>query len=141
MEVSERNLLVAENLGRVLERYDRDVKAEFRLLVLTVADGLDPAEAHVLLDNLNFRHIFLADPETRRVRFSINGEDVTCPEFVPADHMVRFRKIAAIGTPMFSGVLTGPDGMSFASTIAASELMKRLRSVCSNHFGRWRPHR
>jgi hypothetical protein len=31
--VSERNLLVAENLGRALERYDRDVKAGFRLLV------------------------------------------------------------------------------------------------------------
>ena len=57
VEVSERNLLVAENLGRVLERYDRDVKAEFRLLVLTVADGLDPAKAHVLLENPNFRHI------------------------------------------------------------------------------------
>lgn len=57
VEVSERNLLVAENLGRVLERYDRDVKAEFRLLALTVADGLDPAEVHVPLENLDFRHI------------------------------------------------------------------------------------
>ena len=28
-DVSERNLLVAENLGRALERYDRDVKAGF----------------------------------------------------------------------------------------------------------------
>jgi len=109
-DVSERNLLVAENLGRALEHYDRDVKAEFRLLVRTVADGLDPTEGHVLLDNLNFRHICLADPETRRVRFSINGDHITCPKFVPVDRMARFRKIAAIGTPMFFGVLTGPDG-------------------------------
>ena len=64
-----------------------------------MADGSGPTEAHVLLDNLNFRHICLADPETRRVRFSINGDDVTCPEFVPVDRMARFRKIAAIGTP------------------------------------------
>ena len=63
-----------------LERYDRDVKVEFRLLVRTVDDGLDPTEAHVLLDNLNFRHICLVDSETQRVRISISGDHNYLPE-------------------------------------------------------------
>jgi hypothetical protein len=98
-DVSERNLLVPENLGRAFESYDRDVTVEFDLLVRTVADGSGPTQAHVLFNNLNSRHICVVDPETRRVQFSISGDHVTCPEFISVGSMARIHNIAAIGTP------------------------------------------
>jgi len=133
-DVSERHLLVAGNLGRALERYDRDVKAGFRLLIRTVADGSDPTEARVLLENLDIRHICLADPETRRVRFSINGDQIACPEFVPVDRMARFRRIAAAGTPVLSGVMTGPDGDPAIFLVDVIDGMIAIGAVRTDYF-------
>lgn len=133
-DVSERHLLVAGNLGRALERYDRDLKAGFRLLIRTVADGSDSTEAHVLLENLDIRHICLADPETRRVRFSIGGDQTVCPEFVPVERMSLFREIAVDGKPVFSGVMTGPDGDPSIFMIDAIDDMIAIGAVRTDYF-------
>jgi hypothetical protein len=37
------------------------------------------------------------------------ASEISCLAFVPEDRMTLFKSIAENGTPMFSGVLTGPD--------------------------------
>ena len=109
-DVSERNLLIAQNMARALERYDRDVKVAFQLLATTTATCSDTSAAQILLKNTEFRHICLAAPESRKVLHSVTAGEISCPAFVPEDRMRLFKSIAENGTPMFSGVLTGPDG-------------------------------
>ena len=69
----------------------------------------DTSAAQILLKNMEFRHICLAAPESRKVLHSVTAGEISCPAFVPEDRMRLFKSIAENGTPMFSGVLTGPD--------------------------------
>ena len=69
----------------------------------------DTSAAQILLKNVEFRHICLAEPERRKVLHSVMAGEISCLAFVPEDRMTLFKSIAENGTPMFSGVLAGPD--------------------------------
>ena len=70
----------------------------------------DTSAAQILLKNMEFRHICLAAPESRKVLHSVTAGEISCPAFVPEDRMRLFKSIAENVTPMFSGVLAEPDG-------------------------------
>ena len=132
--VSERNLLIAQNLSRALERYDRDLKATFQLLIRNVVENSNANETEVLLDNLEFRHVCIAERDTRRVRYSITGNNPKCPALVPESRMTLFKEIAAVGTPMFSGVMPGPDGEPTIFLIGEIDGMIAIGAVRTSYF-------
>lgn len=61
--VTEKHLLIARNLGGVLERYVIDVQEAFRVAAYNGHDAYELKGFEQLLRSLNFRYVALVDPE------------------------------------------------------------------------------
>ncbi len=117
-DVSERHLLIAQNLSDTLERYYIDVTAAFRLLSLSVANGEQISGARRFLESLNFRHICIADPATGVVVYWLDDAKIPCPTKFPAKQFDTFRKVYSPNKLRFTHVLPAPDGTPTLYVIA-----------------------
>jgi signal transduction histidine kinase/HAMP domain-containing protein len=109
-DVTERHLLLAQNIGMALERYEQDVKATFKTLVLNMLSRNPITDTQDFLSGLNFRHICIASVPDRLVVHTLNDKVAPCPGFVPPQRFLAFLEIASNDAVNFTPVLPGPDG-------------------------------
>lgn len=111
-EVSERHLLIAQNLSQALDRYSEDVEAVFRLAVneMQRPDASATAVA-ALLAEMGFRHTCIIDRDGRIVG-SLSGTAQGQPINRLVGEMTELRRLAeaAAGQPVFSGVSLDAEG-------------------------------
>ena len=109
-EVHERHLLLARNLAAALERYHRDLVTTFELLAVHDAEWSYTAATRRVLENLNFRHLCLAERATGRVVDSLAPTAAPCPKEVPPETLTRLVAIAQPGQVSFGSVIETPGG-------------------------------
>jgi len=112
-DVSERHLLLAQNIGFALERYDQDVKSLFKSLAVNMLAGNKLSDTKNLLAGLSFRHICIATASTGEVIHALNEEVAPCPKIIPGKRLKEFLKTATKDKANFTSVLPGPDGRPF----------------------------
>lgn len=111
-EVSERHLLIAQNLSHALDRYSEDAEAVFRLAVTEMqTPRTDGAAVAALLAEMGFRHACIID-SAGRIAASLDGTAMGQPINRKVGDMSALRRIAeAAGVdPAFSGVQFDQDG-------------------------------
>ncbi|MEM6825309.1 MAG: hypothetical protein AAF566_09360, partial [Pseudomonadota bacterium] len=108
-QVHERHLLIAQNIGFALETYHRDLVATFQSFAPMIAAGT-AKEARNLFENLHFRHVCVADPETGRVLSDYLAVEYSCPKTVPAPRLAEFRALAVEGEVAISNVAAPAGG-------------------------------
>ena len=133
-DVSERHLLIAQNLGGTLERYYIDVTAAFRLLSLSAVNGEHISGANVFLENLNFRHICVADPATGVIVHSVGDAKFPCPPRVPEKRFNLFKKVYSPNELRFTHVLPGPDGTPTLYLIAKVKDFMAIGALRTDYF-------
>ncbi len=109
-DVSERHLLLAQNIGVALERYDRDIKATFNTLTTNLIHGSHLFSTHEMLTNLNFRHICVATIPDGLITGELSNDAVPCPDRVPPALFREFMETATADVARFTEVMPGPDG-------------------------------
>lgn len=107
-KVSDRYLLLAQNLSTVLELYHRDVVTTLGAFADAIADG-GGAEAAVLFQDLNFREICVVDAVSGDVRTSYFPETYPCPDQMPPEKMALFQQLVSTQEVGMSRVLR-PSG-------------------------------
>lgn|GEM_PF-1875077 len=80
--VAEKHLLVANNVTRALSRYIQDVESGFRLVVSNLLHKEDVNGLPKLLENLNFLHVCLINPNGQ-VLDVISGSSNKPPQQIP----------------------------------------------------------
>lgn len=104
-EVSERHLLLAENLAHALNRYARDVEAVFELSIVAMSAGttIDGGLSRLLVE-MGFEHDCIIDGDNRPVSIILNIEDRK-GYYTPAElKSLRALAVDAGGKVAFSGV-------------------------------------
>lgn len=109
-EVKERHLLLARNLGSALWRYYSDSVSAFRFITLELTAGRAAPFSRDLLENLNFRHVCIADARSGKVLVSYQAAPSPCPEVVPKKRFAAFLSLAVPGEITVSPVMPGPGG-------------------------------
>lgn len=109
-DISERHLLIAQNISFALERYDQDVKSLFKSLVLNMLAGNKLSDTKDLLAGLNFRHICIAKASTGEIIHTLDEEVAPCPKIIPAKRLKEFLNTATTNKVNFTSVLPGPHG-------------------------------
>jgi len=109
-DVSERHLLLAQNIGAALERYDRDVKATFKSVVSNLVQGTNISQTQEMLSNLDFRHICMATFEDGKIVNGLHEDAAKCPLSIPAKRFKLFKNLASSEEVRFTEVLPGPSG-------------------------------
>ncbi len=133
-DVSERHLLIAQNLGSALERYDRDLTEAFRLLALSAINGIQLPEADVFMENLKFRHICIADPATGVILQTVGPAMYPCPSKVPEKRFDLFKKVYSPDEPRFTHVLPGPDGTPTLYMVAKVKDTMAVGAIRTDYF-------
>jgi signal transduction histidine kinase len=108
--VSDQHLLLARHLKHALERYHRDAVSVFNLLVSNVLDGNTLEGANGLMDNLNFRHICVANFADGRMIHSLGPKALPCPPAIPKKRLMVFKSVAKEGETTLTGVLPDTHG-------------------------------
>jgi hypothetical protein len=103
--VSDQHLLLARHLKHALERYHRDAVSVFNLLVSNVLDGNTLEGANGLMDNLNFRHICVANFADGRMIHSLGPKALPCPPAIPKKRLMVFKSVAKEGETTLTGIL------------------------------------
>ena len=109
-EVEERHLLLARNIGAALERYYLDLISTFRLAAVNLSEGNSLSGAGVVLQNLNFRHLCLADRETGEVFAEFVALNSPCPKAIPKGRLKTFVEAAEVDNIRLTPVMRGPRG-------------------------------
>ena len=111
LEVRERHLLLAENLGHALSRYHDDLVSAFDSFAGPMAAGGDAAFANSLFRKLHFRHVCVFQIEDRGLKSSFLSEKDPCPAVLPEKRFQFFMDLieGAGSRPMMSGVAHTPD--------------------------------
>ena len=115
--VSEKHLLIAQNLSAGLSRYVTDVKEGFQVAA-TFAAGGSVGERDALknmLRTLNFEHVCIVDGEGRVVASVVAAPGVSAPPRPGADLVVPLRELAhaAGGKVAISDLIRHKDQPSF----------------------------
>ena len=132
--VTDRHLLLAQNLGAALERYDRDVTSSFRVLAVNLVHGKTIDGAGELLSNLTFRHLCIAQPEDGRIVRSLGDERYPCPAVVPAERLTLFKELVQPGSVRFSSVMAGPDGRPTMYLVSSVEGFLAVGAITTDYF-------
>ncbi len=132
--VTDRHLLLAQNLSAALERYDRDVKSSFRVLAVNLVHGKTIDGTGELLSNLTFRHLCIARPEDGRIVGSLGDERYPCPVAVPPQRLALFKQLVEPGSVRFSGVMAGPDGRPTLYLVTEIEGFLAVGAVTTEYF-------
>lgn len=133
-DVSERHLLLAQNLGAALERYDRDVKATFQVLTTNMINGTSIVATRDVLSNLNFRHICIAAIEDGRVIAGLGEGSARCPDRVPAKRFKKFLETASSDEIKFTEVLPGPDGKPLLYVLWILDNRIAIGAITTDYF-------
>lgn len=108
-EVSERHLLIANNLSHALTRYGQDVLAVFRKATMDMRTGDTDASMASLLHSMGFDHACIVDLDNR-IRTEIATMEGASDPGLPAFAELRNVAATASGQPTFTGVLDTPSG-------------------------------
>ena len=133
-DVSERHLLLAQNLSSALERYSRDVKATFKTLTLNMVAQTKLSGTDEILANLNFRHICIASLTDRSVVGTLNEQIAACPKHVPSERFAIFRAIASPDEVKFTQVMIGPDGQPIMYVVWPINNQLAIGSITTDYF-------
>jgi len=109
-EVSDRHLLLAQNLSHALQRYDRDVRSLFLLTAEHAIQGSSLLESTQVVRNFHFRHICIARIGNPKIVYQALAQQIPCPEQFPAERFKMFQELATAGKVNYSTVLVSPDG-------------------------------
>ena len=133
-QAGERLLLLSENLDAALERYDRDVRASFRVLARNVVNGGTVDGGDVLLENLGFRHVCIARHQDGRVVGRLWSGDYRCPDVIPDERLVLFRSMATADRVAYSAVLPAPDGEPAVYIVWAMDGLLAVGAISTDYF-------
>lgn len=106
--VSDQHLLLARNLKLAMERYHRDAVSVFDLLVTSAINGQSLEDANMLMRNVNFGHICVANFTNGTVVHSVGQQSAPCPSAVPQERLAMFKSVAQEGRTNITGVLPNP---------------------------------
>ena len=133
-EVEERHLLLARNLGAALSRYYSDAVSAFRFITLELSAGRAAPFSRDLLENLNFRHVCIADAWTGRVLVSYETAPLACPEVVPEERFAAFLSMAVPGKVIVSPVMPGPDGKPTLYMLGTDGEVLQIAALETDYF-------
>jgi len=133
-DVSERHLLLAQNLSSALERYSRDVKATFKTLTLNMVAHTKLAGTDEILKNLNFRHICIAALADGSVMSTLNEQIAPCPKHIPPKRFAIFKSIASPDDVKFTEVMSGPDDHPVMYVVWLINNKLAVGSITTNYF-------
>jgi signal transduction histidine kinase len=133
-DVSERHLLIAQNTGRALERYARDVVASFNLLAQDAIDGANFNLTLPMMENLNIRHICIANISDGKVKNALDTAVKKCPSFIPEERLTYFKKLAATGGIQFSSVRSAPDGTPVIYVVRRIDDLIAVSAISTEYF-------
>ena len=91
--VTEKHLLIARNLGGVLERYVTDVQEAFRVAAYNGHDGTALKGFEQLLRSLNFRYVALIDPSNRLRNYVMEPTVMPLGTNLSADRLAYLRAL------------------------------------------------
>jgi diguanylate cyclase (GGDEF)-like protein len=104
--VRERHLMLARTAADAVDRQMDMVARAFAAVAPMVAAGEEPAFGERLLDELDFRHVCVAERGTGRVVRGYMAQQAACPETIPPERLAMFEELAAEPGPMLSPVTT-----------------------------------
>jgi len=109
-EVKDRHLLIAQNLGRALERYHTDVVASFDAISTSLMSGRSLPGIENLMSRLHMRCVSIIDASSGRFIERVSADQAVVPSFVGTAKLGIFKAIAKRPGTNFSVVMPGPDG-------------------------------
>ena len=111
LEVRERHLLLAKNLGHALSRYHDDLLSAFNAFAAPMAAGGDAEFAQSLFRKLHFRHVCVFRVGEFTQKRSFLSEVDPCPQALPEARAEFFMNLieTAGGKTAMSGVTHAPD--------------------------------
>lgn len=104
-EVNDRHLLLAQNLGKALERYHRDVVGTFDSISASLIAGHKTPNLEALMSSINLVCVLIVDTATGDVMAAAEMDPSRPGLGVPADLVETARSLARPGMTTFSQVL------------------------------------
>ncbi|MBT4907513.1 MAG: hypothetical protein HON62_11570, partial [Rhodospirillaceae bacterium] len=92
--VTEKHLLIAQNLSGVLERYVTDVREAFRVAAYNGHDGYELKGFEQLLRSLNFRYVALVDPSNELKTYVMPPIDMRSGMTLDREKLAELRAMA-----------------------------------------------
>lgn len=141
--VTEKHLLLAQNLGGVLERYVTDVSETFRVAAQNIEDEKPIEGMNGLLRSLNFAYVveldqtnnfkqFILKPSDTKDRFEVDGAvlaDLRAFTETQTTDVVFSDLIPVNGKPMFLVVRSCDDGRLVVGALAPTFLREVQKSI------------
>ena len=109
-EVKDKHLLIAQNLGRALERYHIDLVAASEAITGAMLSGKAVPNLSLLMSRLEIDNVMIVDRESGRVIMQENTAQVVTIDQISKLKLSYFRSIAYQGRTSFSTVMKSPDG-------------------------------
>lgn len=111
-EVEERHLIIAENLSKHLDSYYFNLTNAFNFVVNDAKLHDTTFHYSSLFDNLNIRHICVAESATGKILQSLHANGPVCPPIVPSKRFEWMKEQLgnAKNTTISTPVVGTPDG-------------------------------
>ena len=123
-DTSDQYLLLAGNLGHAMERYDRDLRALFRMVVSRAIADTRTGDVASVVDNFHIRHICIARRDDPSVVDSAIVGHSPCPVRVPDARMALFEQLARDDEVTYSPVIvTREDGPTIYLVMPIGDLI------------------
>ena len=106
---SDQYLVLAGNLGHALERYDRDLRALFRLVVSSAIADTRTGDVRPVVDNFHIRHVCIVRRDNPAIVDTAIVGGAPCPVRVPDDRFAMFQQLAKPGEVNYSPVVVTPE--------------------------------
>lgn len=105
MEVKDRHLLLAQNVGKALERYHTDLVGTFDSISASLLQGEHTPNLQALMSSINMLCVLIVDDTTARVIAQADMDSSKISGIVPSKMIATARKIAKPGKTTFSEVM------------------------------------
>lgn len=109
-EVKDRHLLLAQNLGKALERYHRDLVGTFDSISASLIEGHRTPKLHALMSSLNMVCVLIVDSASGRILAKVEMDPSRPGLGVPADLFATATSLAKPDATTFSQVLPSEHG-------------------------------
>ena len=133
-DVKDRHLLLAQNLGRALDRYHIDLVASFETITNAMLSGKEVPNLNLLMTRLEIECVMIVDRNSGLVISEENVDGVNSVKQIPEAKMKYFRTLAFQGWTSFSTVMKSREGHNVIYGVSRYEDKIAITRVRTRYF-------
>ena len=133
-EVKDRHLLLAENLGRALDRYNIDLVAAFETITGSMLAKQEVPNLSLLMRRLNMDRVLIVNRSSGKVLSQVDIDQKAQPKQISETKLKNLRSLGFQGWTSFSGVMEGSGGKNVIFAVRRYQGKLAIGEIDTRYF-------